>query len=616
MLETANMLRLHMATRYCQILLEKNIGVQLQWNAQCIGSPRTLSCLRKRIVACDVRIQGSCRRRGQSVSKDKVRSGCRFQEQRWRLLKEAGFVKCHISREAMRSCQSSGEEESSSGENVYPEESNRDNSCDLPEEFGFKSSDWKSWFRSVCSTVLALTICVPQALGAGAVLGDLALINCETPEIDYGPLKGLEGATLKEKLHDLIKDHTVYSYIQVWDALKVLDQATDDPNSVIDIYSLQKMPKSAQGSTTGWNREHLWPRSFGLIDGQPGFTDLHNLRPSDANVNSSRGNKVFGDCSTQAVQCLIPANNEAAPDTGANKDIWMPPSQVRGDIARAVFYMAVRYGSEQPVGVKELRLSNSPDVESEVMGLLKDLVRWNELDPPSDSERERNNKVCSLYQRNRNPFVDHPEFVKAIWGDGSELSPDTPDTPDTPEPPSPSASDINAWINELHYDNAGADVDEFIEVVMGRDVDPTNLKVVLYNGGKEYRSLSMGDSKVFSKVDNISDGFSLYVARFPSALLQNGPGDGLALVDEGKTSVQVIQTLSYEGSYKAVDGPANGQESVDIGVEEGSNTPVGSSLGLMGTGNKYGDFKWSIYRLGASPGALNPGQILSAPALK
>eukprot|EP00271_Cylindrocystis_brebissonii_P009919 TRINITY_DN2557_c0_g1_i1.p1 TRINITY_DN2557_c0_g1~~TRINITY_DN2557_c0_g1_i1.p1 ORF type:complete len:237 (+),score=50.42 TRINITY_DN2557_c0_g1_i1:113-823(+) len=95
--------------------------------------------------------------------------------------------------------------------------------------------------------------------------------------------------------------------------------------------------------------------------------------------------------------------------------------QVRGDIARALFYMDVRYEGEQENGAAaagetpDLVLSDEPNVATAHMGLLSSLTRWHQLDPPSASEEHRNGLVCSRFQHNRNPFVDHPEYVARIW---------------------------------------------------------------------------------------------------------------------------------------------------------------------------------------------------------
>ncbi|KAJ6881028.1 hypothetical protein NC651_027770 [Populus alba x Populus x berolinensis] len=88
--------------------------------------------------------------------------------------------------------------------------------------------------------------------------------------------------------------------------------------------------------------------------------------------------------------------------------------QVRGDIARAILYMAVCYGLHQPGG-QNLHLSDSPSIENREMGILSTLLKWNEVDPPSREEKLRNDRVCKFYQHNRNPFVDHPEYASLIW---------------------------------------------------------------------------------------------------------------------------------------------------------------------------------------------------------
>lgn len=89
------------------------------------------------------------------------------------------------------------------------------------------------------------------------------------------------------------------------------------------------------------------------------------------------------------------------------------------------------------------------------MGRLSDLLHWNEVDPPSGVEKLRKDRICSLYQHNRNPFVDHPEYAKSIWGVATASTTQTPHV----------AQDLmgektDAWINEFHYDNEGIDQDE------------------------------------------------------------------------------------------------------------------------------------------------------------
>ncbi|MED6136497.1 hypothetical protein PIB30_056586 [Stylosanthes scabra] len=147
---------------------------------------------------------------------------------------------------------------------------------------------------------------------------------CEDIDAYYSPLTTthLRGQALKKKLNAIIAPHRSFSYPEVWDALKVLDAADIDhpeaSSSIVEIYSLRVVSKRLSGKPQGWNREHLWPRSYGLMT-CPSLTDLHNIRPSDVNVNSSRGNKYYGECITSSNKCLRPANKEAAPDTETDK---------------------------------------------------------------------------------------------------------------------------------------------------------------------------------------------------------------------------------------------------------------------------------------------------------
>ncbi|KAG0504189.1 hypothetical protein KC19_N008200 [Ceratodon purpureus] len=446
------------------------------------------------------------------------------------------------------------------------------------------------------------------------------------------PASGLKGEKLKEKLHEIVAGHKRLSYAEVHflridflhfrqygTALKILDAAdTETPDTspdIVDIYSLKRLPKSLQGKSEGWNRkEHLWPRSYGLEEGRPEFTDVHNLRPADANVNSSRGNKYFGDCTAlMTPRCLIPANREAAADTATDTNTWRPPTQVRGDIARAVFYMAVRYGIEQPSGSVNLQLSDSPSVAKATMGLLSTLLQWNNLDPPSSSEVLRNSRVCSLYQGNRNPFVDHPEYASSIWGAPDVMSgPIRPSESAVMSGPEKEKKIPKAWINEIHYTNEGQDQDEFIEVVVGPKIDISSLKVYLYDSrGTVYRKLPLADAAQFHSSKINGSKAVIYSADLPGGSIQNGPGDGIALVQEqSEENSRVLQFLSYQGIVTAVEGPAKGSVSKDTGVRESNLFPIGSSIGLSGAGRKYQDFKWTEFSRAASPGSVNSGQMI------
>lgn len=143
------------------------------------------------------------------------------------------------------------------------------------------------------------------------------------------------------------------------------------------------------------------------------------------------------------------------------------------------------------------------------------------------------------------------------------------------------------FINEIHYDNDGGDTGEAIELAGSAGTDVTGWSIVRYNGngGAPY-----GTDLLSGVLVNQQGGFGTLVIDYPSNGLQNGSPDGVVLVDAGGT---VIQFLSYEGTFTAVGGPADGMTSDDIGVTEAGTTPIGQSLQLIGTGTVYADFAWT-----------------------
>ena len=149
-----------------------------------------------------------------------------------------------------------------------------------------------------------------------------------------------------------------------------------------------------------------------------------------------------------------------------------------------------------------------------------------------------------------------------------------------------SANAQSVFVNELHYDNAGTDVGEAIEIAGPAATDLGAWSIVLYNGngGAPYNTTVLSGT-----LADQQGGFGTLVVNYPTNGIQNGSPDGIALVNAGGT---VVQFLSYEGTFTAVGGPADGMTSSDIGVSEASSTPVGTSLQLAGTGADATDFGW------------------------
>jgi endonuclease I len=236
----------------------------------------------------------------------------------------------------------------------------------------------------------------------------------------YTNAEGKSGTGLRLALHSILSNHTVIPYSSTRpdtsDALKVLDQDPASTNHVLLIYSRRSEPKTNFALTTGWNREHLWCNSYGLDDQEPAFSDLHNLRAIDATVNSSRGNKFYNLSNTNDLGYRNPGHAEA-PLTTTDTMSWSPPDEMKGDIARALFYMAVRYTGDRTnePALYLTDLTNQVSSATNLMGRLTTLLRWHLADPVDDRERLRNDRVDALYQHNRNPFVDRPEWVAAAF---------------------------------------------------------------------------------------------------------------------------------------------------------------------------------------------------------
>ncbi|BBH69823.1 hypothetical protein ACTI_65080 [Actinoplanes sp. OR16] len=225
----------------------------------------------------------------------------------------------------------------------------------------------------------------------------------------YAAASGKSGSSLKTALHGIISSNvTTISYDAVWNALKVTDQDPANSSNVILLYSGTSRSKTLNGGSSGnWNREHVWAQShgdFGTGNG-PG-TDLHHLRPEDVTINSTRGNKDF-DNGGSAVS--------GASGNYTDADSWEPRNAVKGDVARMIFYMAVRY--EGGDGFADLEVNNTVSNGSNpYLGKLSTLLAWNTQDPPDAAEKNRNQIIYASYQHNRNPFIDHPEWVSSIFG--------------------------------------------------------------------------------------------------------------------------------------------------------------------------------------------------------
>ena len=225
-------------------------------------------------------------------------------------------------------------------------------------------------------------------------------------EAYYQSATALTGNALKAALNDIISVQKKLTYAQVWDALKQTDEDPNNPNNVILLYTGRSQAKSTNGGNVNdWNREHVWAKSHGDFGTSVGpGTDIHHLRPTDVSVNGSRGHVDFDNGGITQGECA---------DCYLDSDSFEPPNRVKGDVARMLMYMAVRYEGES--GELDLELADKVNTyPTPTHGKKSVLLQWHKQDPVDTFEMNRNNVIQSL-QGNRNPFIDHPEWADQIW---------------------------------------------------------------------------------------------------------------------------------------------------------------------------------------------------------
>lgn len=197
------------------------------------------------------------------------------------------------------------------------------------------------------------------------------------------------------------------------DVAAILRESDADPSgngNVICIYSGLSMPSNQTGGVYEWDKEHVWAKSHGFPkesgDMKEAYSDAHNLRPALSSINRSRSNKDHG---------LVA--NPTREDFGSKQDAttFEPRDEVKGDVARIMFYMATRYGFGEQLNLALVDDSTTAAADYDGrFGNLQTLIQWHYDDPVSVSEIYRNNVVYG-YQKNRNPYIDHPEYVALAY---------------------------------------------------------------------------------------------------------------------------------------------------------------------------------------------------------
>jgi predicted extracellular nuclease/endonuclease I len=365
---------------------------------------------------------------------------------------------------------------------------------------------------------------------------------------------------IKAAITDIIStDHKNLSYSEVWTSLTYTDEDPLNTNNVILWYSNRSQAKSTNGSgaassnSDNWNREHSWPKSHGFSSSSlEAYTDIHHLRPTDISVNSSRGNLDFDNSDSPLAE---------SPINRVDGDSFEPRDDVKGDVARMMFYMDTRYEGSGSDSTPDLQLVNRITTTSESkLGWLCTLAAWNAADPVDVSEELRNDRIYEL-QGNRNPFTDNPTWVEILYPVADCDS-----------------SDDGSGDGGSGDDGSGDDSDS------GGD-SPITLFISEYIEGG-------GNNKAIEIYNNSSLAVDLTTANVSLARFSNGSSSG--------TNIALTGTISANGTYVIVNTSANADLKAKASQESGSVNHNGDDAYTLSVDGVVVD---SFGQVGLDPGS-------------
>jgi endonuclease I len=293
-------------------------------------------------------------------------------------------------------------------------------------------------------------------INTSPLLKSLAPAVCLTllsPQLLAQPADYYDGAdssspgALRQSLHAIIDDHQRFPYTSsvtdTWDVLEIADELQGDQGRVITLYRNAAFDKHGGGNNF-YNREHVWPKSYGFPDNDSTvnypFTDMHSLFLSDVDYNFARSNHPFNYCDANCFEYVTQANDGRGGAGGGypgdsnwqtgefTEGTWEVWNGRRGDVARALMYMDVRYegGTHGVTSASEPDLILTDDLQliddsrtgkneaTGYMGMLSVLLDWHRQDPVDPVEMQHHETVAS-FQGNRNPFIDHPEWASCVF---------------------------------------------------------------------------------------------------------------------------------------------------------------------------------------------------------
>lgn len=409
----------------------------------------------------------------------------------------------------------------------------------------------------------------------------------------YNSVNESSPAALRNSLHAIIDDHTRIPYTSsstdTWDVLELAGENVDNFNQVITLYKNSANTKVGGGNNT-YNREHSWPKSYGFPDDGSSnypYTDMHHLFISDSSYNSFRGNKPFDICVSGCDEKVTQVNNNRGGNGQSNftlSDLWNVWSGRQGDIARAMFYMDVRYagGTHGNTGVNEpdliltdnlnlINASATGDNEPVAyMGLLSVLLVWHQNDAVDIYEHQHNEAVAAA-QGNRNPFIDNPDWVTCVFelvcdGGGSDSTPPAAVTNLTAS--ANNQSIYVDWYNNSETDLAGYTI--YRSVNNSNNFNPLNANLLTYSNYSD-ADVSAGNTYYYYVTADDNAGNESIKGATTSATVAGGSNN----------------TLTNGVAKTGLSGSTNNQQFYTIDVPAGANSLDFNLSGGLGDADLY-----------------------------
>ncbi len=416
-----------------------------------------------------------------------------------------------------------------------------------------------------------------------------SLTLAQAPATYYDGTNGLSGAALKTKLSQIISEGALdKGYAALYDAYPTTDKDSfyENDGSVLDMYSENPagpdpytyqhgQKKCGNYSVEGdcYNREHVIPQSF-FGKKAPMVSDLHHIRPTDGKVNGMRSNFPFGKVNNVSYLSKNGSKVGVSGSAGYNGTVFEPIDEFKGDIARMVFYFVTRYENNLSTFSTGNMLGSSayPGLQTWERDVL---VAWNAQDPVSPAEIVRNN-ASYTFQQNRNPFIDHPEWVQQIWGT-QVADNEAPSTPTNLAVVSTTSAGANLTWTASTDDIAVTYYKIYVDGVFNRNSATNSVTVGGLNQGTTYNFYVIAADAAgnFSPQSNTATGTTLVDTQAPTA-----PTD-LSLNSVGTNNIAVEWTASTDNvEVTSYDIYVNG-------VLNGSSTTTNANIGSLNPETAY-----------------------------